>query len=345
MKRILHVDMDAFFAEIELQRHPELRGRPVVVGGRGDPTERGVVSTASYEARAFGVRSGMALRTASQLCPQAVFLPVDYPAYLRVSQRIKAILREVSPVIEDVGIDEAFLDITRLRRPPEEIGRALKERILAKTGLTCSVGIAANKLLAKLASELGKPDGLTVLAVQEVERRIWPLPARRLPGVGPKTEERLAALGIATIGELAVAPSEALVARFGPAHGMYLCRAARGIDDSPLVTHWEPKSVSRETTFQRDVGDLGVLAAVLARLSREVTTRLQEEGFRGRTVTVKLRYHDFETHSHALTLTGATDSPAVIWRAARQCLERFVLKKKARLVGVRVGALERKGER
>jgi DNA polymerase-4 len=341
MRRILHIDMDAFFASIEQQRRPELAGMPLVVGGRGDPTERGVVSTASYEARVFGIHSGMPLRTALSLCPQAVFLPVDFRAYERVAERIREILHEVSPVVEEAGIDEAYLDLAGIDTSPEEVARLLKRRIREATGLTCSVGIAPNKLLAKLAAGLEKPDGLTLLNEADVPERLWPLPVRRLPGVGPKTEERLAALGIATIGELAAASPEGLVARFGPAHGMYLHWAARGVDDTPLVVSREARSLSRETTFQQDVADLPTLALVLGRQVRELSTRLQRGGWRGRRVTVKLRYQNFETHTHAVTLGAATNRPAALYAAARRCLDRFPLRRKVRLLGLRVSALEK----
>lgn len=198
-RRILHVDMDAFFAAIELKRHPELAGRPVVVGGHGDPQSRGVVSTATYEARAFGVRSGMALRIAWRLCPQAVFLPVDFDAYARESERFKAVLQPFSATIEDAGIDEAYLDVSEAE-DAAAVGRALKQRVKAETGLSCSVGIAPNKLLAKLASDMQKPDGITVLDEADIPGRVWPLPVGKLSGVGPKTEERLREMGVATIG-------------------------------------------------------------------------------------------------------------------------------------------------
>jgi DNA polymerase-4 len=329
MRRILHLDMDAFFASIEQQRRPELAGKPLVVGGRGDPTERGVVSTASYEARVFGIHSGMPLRTALSLCPQAVFLPVDFRAYERVAERIREILHEVSPVVEEAGIDEASSTWPG-QSPPEEwpvSSGAIRE----ETGLTCSVGIAPASCWPSLAAGLEKPDDLTLLNEADVPERLWPLPVRRLPGVGPKTEERLAALGIATIGELAAAPPEGLVARFGPAHGTYLYWAARGVDDTPLVVSREPHSLSRETTFQQDVADLPTLAMVLGRQVRELSTRLQRAGWRGKRVTVKLRYQNFETHTHAVTLGAATNRPAALYAAARRCLDRFPLRRKVRL--------------
>jgi DNA polymerase-4 len=344
VKRILHIDMDAFFAAIEQHRHPELRGRPVIVGGSGDPQERGVVSTASYEARKFAIHSAMPLRTAFHLCPGGTFLPVDYPVYVRVSKKVKALLSEFSPVMEDVGIDEAYLDISHLKDPDEAVGQRLKERVRKATGLTASVGIGPNKLLAKMASDLQKPDGLTILGAADVPARLGPLPVRRLPGVGPRTEAHLADLGVQTIGELAALSLSDLIGNFGMAHGCWLHQAARGIDHRPLITRWEPKSLGREVTFQRDIFDLGVLARVLTGLAGEVAARLRDEGVRGRTVTVKLRYADFETHTHALTLGQETDRSDELRRAALQCLARFPLHKKVRLIGVRVTALQKKGE-
>lgn len=340
-RRILHVDMDAFFVAVELKRHPELKGLPVIVGGRGDPRERGVVSTASYEARRFGVYSGMPLRTALRLCPQAHFLPVDYETYAAVSGQIKRILAAFTPVMEDAGIDEAFLDISAQPGSPLDIARAIKQRIRAETGLSCSIGVAPNKLLAKMASDLEKPDGLTLLGAGDIEQRLWPLAVRKLWGVGPKTEQRLAGLGITTIGELAQTSAQILVEHFGPAHGQYLHQAARGIDDSPLITHWEPKSLSHEITFQRDTDDWARIRTTLRALTRELVAQLREQGYVARGVTVKLRFADFDTHTHAVTLVAATDEPEPIELAALQCLKRFALIKKVRLVGVRLGGLTR----
>jgi DNA polymerase-4 len=341
MRRIAHVDMDAFFAAIELRRHPELRGRPLVIGGRGDPQARGVVSTASYEARAFGIRSGMPLRTAWRRCPQAVFLPVDFDAYARVSQQVKQLLQRFSPLMEDAGIDEVFLDISSNPEPSEEIGRAIQQCIGTHTGLSCSVGVAPNKLLAKIASDMHKPGGLTVLRRADVGPRVWPLPVRKLWGVGPKTEARLGRLGVHTIGELAQLSPERLGAEFGLAHGQYLHEAAHGIDDSPLITHWEPKSLSHETTFQRDVGDWERLRRATTGLTGELVGRLRAEGYRARQLSVKLRYADFETHSHAVTLPAASDDLETLQDAAQRCLRLFPLTRKVRLVGVRVGALDK----
>jgi DNA polymerase IV len=339
MRRILHIDMDAFFSSVEQKRHPELVSKPIVVGGGGDPTKRGVVSTASYEARKFGIHSAMPLRTAYKLCPDAVFLPVDYEEYSRVSGRIKEILREFTPIIEDVGIDEAFLDISSIDKPSEEIAKKIKRRIKDETDLTCSIGIAPNKLLAKMASDMQKPDGFTIIKDEDVESHIWPLPARKLWGVGPKTETYLKEMGIKTIGELASLSLDRLIEEFGQSYGNYLYEASRGMDESPLITHWEPKSISRETTFQRDVDNWQVIAKTLVELTKEVVISMKEEGYQGRTITVKVRFSDFKTYTRAKTLAESTVSLDEIRRAAFDCLKRFELKKKVRLIGMRIGNL------
>jgi len=336
--------MDAFFAAVEEKRHPELVGKPLVIGGEGDPHKRGVVSTASYEARKFGIRSAMPLRTAYKLCPEAVFLPVDYEEYSRVSQEIKKILGEFSPTIEDVGIDEAFLDLSSVNRPPEEVAKEIKKSIYEKTGLTSSIGIGPNKLLAKIASDLEKPDGLTIITEDDVKHRIWPLPARKLWGVGPKTEARLKEMGVKTIGELAAWSLDQLIDEFGRSYGNYLYEASRGIDESSLVTDWEPKSISRETTFQEDVGHWQVIAKALADLTKEVVLAMREDGYRSRTVTVKVRFSDFTTYTRAKTLDEAAGSTETIRKTAFECLGRIELKKKVRLIGVRMGNLVKENQ-
>jgi DNA polymerase IV len=344
MRRILHIDMDAFFSSVEQKRHPDLAGKPVVIGGGGDPTKRGVVSTASYEARRFGIHSAMPLMTAYKLCPHAIFLPVDYEEYSRISRKFKAVLGEFTEIIEDVGIDEAFLDISSIERASEEIAKGVKKRIKEETDLNCSIGIAPNKLLAKIASDLEKPDGLTVITGKDVEKRIWPLPARKLWGVGPKTEAYLKEkMGINTIGELASLPLEKLIEEFGQSYGSYLYEASRGIDESPLVTHWEPKSISKETTFQKDIDNWQLIAKNLVELTRDVIAGMKEEGYRGRTVTVKVRFTDFKTYTRAKSLDKFTDVELDIRRAAFECLNRFELKKKVRLIGVRISNLEKEG--
>ena len=344
MRRILHVDMDAFFSSVEQKRHPELAGKPVVVGGEGDPTKRGVVSTASYEAREFGIHSAMPLRTAYKLCPKAIFLPVDYEEYSKVSREIKALLKAFTPIIEDVGIDEAFLDISSIDRPSEEIAREIKKKIKDEAGLTCSIGIAPNKLLAKMASDMQKPDGLTVIMEDDIQSRIWPLSVRKLWGVGPKTEAYLKEMGVQTVGDLASLSLDRLIEEFGQSYGSYLYEASRGIDESPLVTRWEPKSISRETTFQRDVDNWQVIAKTLAELTKEVVINMKEEGYQGRTVSLKIRFNDFKTYTRAKTLSRHTDSEEEIRKAAFDCLGRLELKKKVRLIGVRVSHLEKVGE-
>ncbi|MEW6213712.1 MAG: DNA polymerase IV [Nitrospirota bacterium] len=339
MRRILHIDMDAFFAAVEQKRHPELVGKPVIIGGDGDPTKRGVVSTASYEARKYGIHSAMPLRRAYRLCPEAVFLPVDYDEYVRVSEKIKDILRSITPLIEDVGIDEAFLDITDVDMESEEIARRIKEMIKEEVGLTCSIGIGPNKLLAKIASDMKKPDGLTIISEDDIERLIWPLSVRKLWGVGPKTEMRLKDMGISTIGELASISLEKLIGYFGKSYGNYLNEASRGIDESPVITHWEPKSTSREITFQKDTDDWNTIAKNLAKLTREVVDNMKGSGYKGKTVTIKIRFSNFETHTRAKTLADFTDSIDIIRKSAFEALGRIELKKKVRLVGVRVGRL------
>ncbi len=338
---ILHVDMDAFFAAIEEQRHPELSGKPLVVGGGGDPSKRGVVSTASYEARRFGIRSAMPLRTAYRLCPACVFLPVDYREYLRVSRKVKKILATFTSVIEDVGIDEAFLDISDIDELPEQVAKEIKSRINKETHLTCSIGIGPNKLLAKIASDLQKPDGLSVIMEETVSGIVWPLPVRKLWGVGPKTEARLKSLGVSTIGALAAMAHDQLIEQFGESYGSYLYRASRGIDESPLVTHWEPKSISRETTFEEDVGEWQMIARTLAHLAKLVTHDIKKEGYRARTIAIKIRFSDFKTYTRAKTLDGATDNLETIRKTAFECLARLTLKQKVRLIGVRATGLEK----
>jgi len=341
MRRILHIDMDAFFAAVEQMRHPELVGIPVIIGGAGDPTMRGVVSTASYEARKYGIHSAMPLRRAYRLCPEAVFLPVDYDEYMRVSEKIKDILRSFTPLIENVGIDEAFLDITDIDMESEEVAKKIKERIKKEVGLTCSIGIGPNKLIAKIASDMKKPDGLTIISEEDIKGTIWPLPARKLWGVGPKTERRLNEMEILTIGDLASVPLESLTEEFGKSYGNYLYESSRGVDESPVIAYWEPKSISRETTFQIDTDNWNVIAKNLAELTRDVVDTIKESGYKGKTVTVKIRFSDFNTYTRAKTLDDFSDSLEIIRKAAFESLGRIELKKKVRLVGVRVSSLKK----
>jgi len=333
--------MDAFFAAVEEKRHPELVGKPIIIGGDGDPTKRGVVSTASYEARKYGIHSAMPLRHAYKLCPVAVFLPVDYKEYEKVSEEIKKILRNFTSLVEDIGIDEAFLDITDIDMVAEEIAMRIKDKITEETGLTCSIGIGPNKLLAKIASDMKKPDGLTIISSENIKEMIWPLPVRKLWGVGPKTEKRLNDVGITTIGNLALIPLEKLVEYFGQSYGNYLYEAARGIDNTPLVTQWEPKSMSRETTFQKDTDNWNIISKSIAELIRDVVDSMKESGYQGKTVTIKIRFSNFETHTRAKTLDDFTDSIDLMRKAAFEVFGRIELKKKVRLIGVRVSNLRK----
>jgi len=336
---ILHVDMDAFFAAVELQRQPQLRGRPVVVGGRGDPASRGVVSTATYEARVFGIHSGMPLRTAARLCPDAVFLPVDFPAYQSASAAVFRVLTGVSPVLQAVGLDEAYLDLTSRAASAEATARALKADIRGQTGLVASVGIGPNRLLAKIASDLEKPDGLTRLTPADVPGRVWPLPVRTLHGVGPRSEARLRGLNIHTVGDLAATPLARLAAAFGARHGEALLRAAHGEDERPVQTERVRKSIGRERTFQQDCRSSGRLAHEAAAMLAEVLRRLRERGLRARTVTVKLRYRDFTTHTRSLSLPSASDDPQILEAAVRSCLFQHRLHRAVRLLGVQLSQL------
>jgi len=343
-RRIAHLDMDAFYASVELLRHPELRDQPVAIGGRGDPRSRGVVTTANYVARKFGVRSAMPMRKALELCPQCVFLPVDFDEYRRVSRLFKAAIAEIAPKVEDRGIDEAYIDLTDLPGDSADVARAIKAAVLRATGLTCTIAVAPNKLLAKIGSELDKPDGLTILSGADLETRIWPLPVRRLHGVGPKANEKLAGLGVLSIGDLARQTPEFLARHFGKSHGQWLHDGAHGRDDRPVVTFSEPKSRSRETTFESDTRDREEIDDTLAELCEQVAEDLRKRGYCGRTIGVKLRYANFRTVTRDNTLAGATDDAVEIRKAAFEALSRIPLDRAIRLIGVRVGKLSRRRE-
>ena len=315
---VAHLDMDAFYASVELLRYPELKGLPVVIGGRrahqpaeivdpvtgraarrfarlADYAGRGVITTATYEARALGVGSAMGLMKAARLAPEAILLPADFDAYRRASRAFKEAVRAIAPRVEDRGIDEIYIDLTGVRLPEHDepdddpwwrardVAKALKTAVREATGLGCSIAVAPNKLLAKIASELDKPDGLTMLPPHEVPRRIWPLPVRRINGVGPKAAARLEAMGFGTIGELAHANLHVLETQFGHHHAAWLLDAANGRDDRPVVTESEPKSVSRETTFERDLHakrDRALLAAIFTELVRARRARPRAQGLR-----------------------------------------------------------------
>jgi DNA polymerase IV len=376
---IAHLDMDAFYASVELLRYPELRGKAVVIGGgrRHQPAEyvdpltqavvrsfatlrgyagRGVITTATYEARALGLHSAMGMMKAAALAPDAILLPVDFDAYRHYSRRFKDAVREIAPDLEDRGIDEIYIDLTALaqRSRPDDslfldarlraLAASIKDAVRAATGLSCSIGIAPNKLLAKIASDLDKPDGVTLIGEGDLARRIWPLPARRISGVGPKTAARLEALGIRTIGELAEADRLFLVTTFGRAHGEWMHDAAHGRDDRPVVTCSEPQSISRETTFERDLSprsDRDLLSSIFTGLCSGVAEDLCRKGYAGRTIGIKLRYDNFSTVTRDRTIAGPTQDSGAIRRAAGECLKRVPLERRIRLIGVRVGSLVR----
>ena len=340
-RKILHVDMDAFYASVEQRDRPELRGKPVIVGGR--PEERGVVAAASYEARRYGIHSAMPTARALRLCPQAVLLKPRMGYYRRISQRIREIFRSYTPLVEPLSLDEAFLDVTgseRLFGPAEEIGQEIQKRIFQELGLMCSVGVGPNKFLAKLASAHKKPNGFTVIRPEDVERFLWDLPVEKLWGVGPATARKLRAMGLQTVGDLRRVPQEELARRFGR-WGLRLWERARGRDDRPVVPEREPKSLSRETTFPRDVYDDRALERVLARLVREVVEDLRGEERRARTVQIKVRFADFTTITRQRTLPEPTDSLRAIQEAARRLLRERVERKGrgVRLLGVGVSNL------
>lgn len=331
---IAHVDMDAFFASVELLRRPELRGKPVVVAH--DRT-RAVVAAASYAARRYGVRSAMPLVTAKRLCPDLVTVPGDMQHYRRVSGVVMGILRGYSDRVEVAGLDEAYLDLSSSPAPKAR-ARALKAEIKRETGLTCSVGLAPNKLIAKIASDLDKPDGFCLLRGEEFLDRVGDRPARLIPGVGPKTAERLARVGIATVADLAGAGQETLVAALGP-NGPALAERARGRDERPVEPERERKSESREITFPRDVADWSELEPVLQRLARDVAEGLAAQGLAGRTVTLKLRLAPFRTFTRSRTLSGPTRDPETAYRVARELLRAFTPKDPVRLIGVGISSL------
>ena len=372
---IAHLDMDAFYASVELLRYPDLKGQPVVIGGGrrhqpelqpdgtrryatlADYAGRGVITTATYAARDLGVHSGMGLMKAALRAPQAVLLPVDFDQYRAYSRRFKAAVAEVAPVIEDRGIDEIYIDLTEQPGAQDAVGhdphggvRAIaldiKNNVRRATGLSCSIGVTPNKLLSKIASDLDKPDGLTLLTHEDVPERIWPLPARRINGIGPKASAKLERLSIHTIGELAGCERAWLVEHFGRSYGAWLHDASHGVDDRPVVTHSEPVSISRETTFDRDLHakrDRAELSAIFTRLVEQLAGDLQRKGYVGRTIGIKLRFEDFKTVTRDMTIEAATDEATTIRLAAGLCLKRVDLARRIRLLGVRVSALRRAG--
>ena len=374
LRRIAHLDMDAFYASVELLRYPQLKGLPVVIGGgrraqdedlqaREDErpphkipvaefprlqgySGRGVITTATYAARQFGIGSAMGLMKAAKLCPQAILLPVDFAAYRHYSRTFKDIILEIAPLMEDRGIDEVYIDFTAVPGGQREGGRVLarliQKAIFNATGLTCSVGVAPNKLLAKMASEFNKPNGIAIVFVDDLEGKIWPLACRKINGIGPKADEKLQQLGIHTIGELAQKEQGWLMDHFGQKTGAWMFDAAHGVDTRPVVLDSEPVSISRETTFERDlhaVRDKTELGAIFTRLCEQVAHDLARKGYVGKTIGIKLRYDDFKSVTRDLTLPDYTGDASTIRKHAGLCLKRVPLQQRLRLLGVRVGSL------
>jgi DNA polymerase-4 len=361
-RRIAHLDMDAFYASVELLRYPELRGSAVVIGGgaRHHPVleedgsrsfsrlrnyaGRGVVTTSTYEARALGVFSAMGMMKAARLAPDAVLLPTDFDAYKHYSRLFKEAVRTIAPEIEDRGIDEIYFDLSDHEEDSRPLAARIKQAVFDATGLTCSIGIAPNKLLAKICSDLDKPNGITILTHADVAPRIWPLSVAKINGIGPKAAAKLGQLGIHTIAELAHADPALLQAHFGLSYAEWLHRVSHGIDERDVVTHSETKSVSRETTFEKDLHarqDREQLGAIFTRLCEKAADDLRRKGYVGRTVGIKLRFADFTIVTRDLSLPVATDDAAVIRRAAAECLKRAPLERRFRLLGVRISALSR----
>ncbi len=374
--------MDAFYASVELLRYPQLKGLPVVIGGGrrreddllarmriaqperdwtthdladipidmfpriGGYTGRGVITTATYAARAFGVGSAMGVMKAAQLCPQAILLPVDFEQYRHYSRSFKNIVREIAPLVEDRGVDEIYIDFTDVPGGQREAGRVLarliQKSITDTTGLTCSIGVAPNKLLAKMASELNKPNGISILQPEDLADKIWPLPCRKINGIGPKADAKLQSHGIHTIGELALRERAWLMEHFGKSYGAWLYEASHGRDDRPVVTESEPVSMSRETTFEKDLHvlhDKAVLGDIFTRLCQQVAADLQRKGYVGKTIGIKLRFDNFQSVTRDSTLDIYTSDAKTIRQTAGLCLKRIEFKRRIRLLGVRVGSL------
>jgi DNA polymerase-4 len=378
-RRIAHLDMDAFYASVELLRYPQLKGLPVVIGGgrRAEDealrqnfegqalsripvsafpllknyTGRGVITTATYAARQFGVGSALGLMKAAKLCPQAILLPVDFTEIRRYSRAFKDIILDIAPLMEDRGVDEVYIDFTDIPGGQREGGRVLarliQKTIFEQTGLTCSVGVAPNKLLAKMASEFNKPNGISIVQEDELEAKIWPLACRKINGIGPKADEKLKRLGIETIAQLAAQELQWLIDHFGQKTGAWMHDAARGHDTRPIVLESEPVSMSRETSFERDlhaVRDKAELGELFTRLCTQVAADLQRKGYVGKTIGIKLKYDDFKSVTRDQTLDTYTADAQTIRQVAGQCLKRVPLTQRLRLLGVRVGSLVKASE-
>jgi DNA polymerase-4 len=338
---IFHIDLDAFFVSVEEALNPELKGKPVIVGG--DPERRGVVASASYEARPFGIHAGMPSSKARRLCPQAIFIRANFPRYKDASNRFMEILADFSPDIEPLGLDEAYLDVTGCVEPygsPRKLARAIKERINKELKLTASVGIGTCKVVAKIASALCKPDGLLEIAPGEEQAFLNPLPVSKLPGVGEKTEQSLKEMGITTIGELAALSLDTITRRFG-ASGAVMHSYARGIDDREVEAPGEAKSISQQLTFARDTLNRNFLEANLHNLCQEVCQELRSQNKRAKCVAIRLRYADFKTITRQVTLKEASDVTQVVFATAQQLLSKTLAKqeKPIRLIGIRISSL------
>jgi DNA polymerase-4 len=341
----MHIDLDAFFVSVEQASNPELRGKPVVVGGK--PGSRGVVATASYEARAFGLHSAMPLATAVRLCPQAIFIEGDYSHYAEVSKKFMAILVDFSPFLEPMGLDEAYMDVTgfeSLHGSIRQMALKIKQRVKSELGVIASIGIASCKVVAKVASDESKPDGLIEVPPGGEASFLAPMAIRKLPGVGKKTEQVLNGLGIRTIGQLAKMPSTTLKSRFG-VFGDMLYRHANGIDGSPVIPPEEAKSISRETTFEGDTHDVVFLSATMRYLSEKVGSDLRGLGKQAKCVSIKVRYADFTTISRQRTLSQLTDLDDTIFQTGNELLQKAITTERqaVRLIGIGVSSFSEPG--
>jgi len=364
-RRIAHLDMDAFFASVELLRYQQLKGKPVVVGGRkvpapkpnadgsldyvslGDYAGRGVVTTSTYEARVLGVFSGMGLMQSARLAPQAVLLPADFEAYRHYSRLFKEAVASVVDVIEDRGIDEIYLDLTEMPEDTPALAHRIKQAVYEATGLTCSIGISPNKLLSKICSDLDKPDGITLLDIQDVPTRIWPLSVSKVNGIGPKATKHLAQMNITTIGELAATDLSTLQQQFGRQYAQWLHDAAHGVDERPLVTTREPKSLSRETTFERNLhvrSDRQALTVITDSLCQRVAEDLKAKGLMCRTIGLKVKFADFSVVTRDVSLPKRIQQASDVRQALADCLKRVTWHDRIRLLGVRASALSVESE-
>ena len=344
-RAIIHIDMDAFYASVEQRDNPELKGKPVIIGGSVE--SRGVVSTASYEARKYGVHSAMPMAEAHRLCPDGVYLPVDMQKYRLVSHQIMDIFHRFTPEVEAISLDEAFLDVTasqKLFGTAEEIGREIKRQIKTELNLTASVGLSYNKFLAKLASDMDKPDGFYQIGPEELESKVWPLPVRRMMGVGGKTAQLLEEMGVRTIGQLAKMNVGLLEHILGK-QGIMMYEVANGVDNRMVEPVRESKSVGRETTFPKDISERYVLETILFTLADDVCHTLRTTNLKGRTVAIKIRYPDFRSITRAQTLDGYTSSFEPVFEAVKQLMEHnYKDGTPVRLIGVTVSGLKKDDE-